>query len=159
MRAFAAASQRIDTLSSHPAVSLTCAVVTADCVAVAWTGGLIACLLDGQRLVRESVPHTIGTELLIKRKLKLETLTPSARNGLGAVTRWSGPSRDPDQQPEIEVWPAMERGHKLVLAHADFVEALRHAVPPSHLDERSWLTAVLERCPRANDRFAAMITL
>ncbi len=165
LRAFLAASQRIDTMPARryqqggysPEVSLTCAVITDDRVVVAWTGGMVACLFHDQRIVRESAPHTMRNLLLIERKAPPERLAKLSEGALGLITRTVGPTHFPDQQPDIEIWPALEHDHKLVLAHPDTIEALRRIVP-SHLGGRSWLEVALASCPAAHRRFGAMIT-
>ncbi|MDC0670370.1 hypothetical protein [Nannocystis radixulma] len=165
VRAFAVAAERVGHLPApqvddelwDPITSLVCAVVTPAGISVGWVGGVAACVLADGEPVRETAPHTLIRQLR-EQGHDLAAFAGSALAQLDhIVVRVVQPAHRGASAPELVAWPPLDRGHKLVLAPARTLAALRAALPAEVTGGEPWLRAVVAACPEPGHRIGALI--
>ncbi len=150
--AFSSAARRLDSLPGAkdgddldlvPGTSLACAVVTRQGVTVGWTGGIVACIVRRNQILRSTEPHTWFNKLKNEEAVPSAELVGVASPLRNIIARSVEPTHRPQHSPEIERWPPLEIGDRLLLADRRRVAVVRRALPLVATTGDAWLREAL----------------
>lgn len=164
-RAFAAASGAIDGLPPLDCeddefvqnTSLTCALIGQDRVEVAWTGGIVACVLGEHGIARETEPHSLLRKMIAAGSVAPEVLAHTPFDLSRVIARVVGPSHATDQAPEIVSWPPLAADERLLVVPHKVLGTLRSSLRDVRDFDGDWLRGALSANSPEHDRIGVLV--